>query len=194
MSKACSWTTLEKQLLDEVYRNNLFNCIPLNGVASTRFDDGTLIERLIESDLLNTSSHRFLKEERKNLDENGFQTLCIQHEDAYSSLKRTIFNKLPSVVSNLRPWASPSSSAIDFMNFVMDEATHLKNFPEPVDCSLVRFVIAEHDAYVPRDNVISPSEIWPGCTVDYINTGHVMALLNHLNVFRKAIKQSMDQL
>lgn len=198
MSKACSWSTLENELLDDVYRNKLLNCVAINGVGFTKFDEETYSEKLIQSSLFNSSSQYFLKYQRKNLDQDEirFQTLYLQHEDVCNGLKQTVFNDLPSVLSRLRVWDSslPRTKAIDFMNFVMDEATHLKHFPKPVDCSLVQFVIAKHDAYVPRDNVMSPSEIWPGCKLDYISTGHIMASLNQLSVFRKAIKLSMDQL
>ena len=196
MSKACSWMTLEKQLSDENYRNNLINCLPIRGGTFTKFDDDVLRESLIQNNNFNSSSTQsFLEHQTKNVDGNGFQTLYLQHEDVYKyGIKSMIFNHLRSVLRKAQDTSSSRSRTVHFMNFVMDEATHLKNFPQPVDCSLVRFVVAEHDAYVPRDNITSPCDIWPGCTVEYINTGHVAASLNHQDVFRKAIKHTMDRL
>ena len=64
----------------------------------------------------------------------------------------------------------------------------------PVDPSLARFVVAKYDGYVPRDNAMSPCDIWPGCTVEYINSGHVAASLNHQHVFRRVINDTLQQL
>ena len=195
MSKACSWSTLEKQLSDENYRNSLINSLPIGGVTFTKFVDDTLQESLIQSNNFISSSRSFLENQTKNLGESGLQTLYLQREDVYKyGIKSMIFNHLPSVLREAQDTTSSRSKTVDFMNFVMDEATHLKNFPQPVDCSLVRFVAAEHDGYVPRENIMSPCDIWPGCTVEYINSGHVTASLNHQDVFRKAIKHTMDQL
>ena len=197
MSKACAWNTLEKQLLDEDYRNNLLINLPINGDAFTTFDDDTLGERLIQTNnQLNSSAQTFLEKQGKNLDKSSFQSLYLQHEDIYNGVKSNFFDQLPSVISKIKSFgmSSKRTRTVDFMNFVMDEATHLKNFPKPVDSSLARFVVAKHDAYIPRDNVMSVCNIWPDSTVEYINCGHVAASLNHQDVFRRAIKDTLDQL
>ena len=194
MSKACSWNTLEHQLSDEVYRNNLVNCLPINGVTFTKFEDNTLRESLIENNL-NSLSQPVFESQEKNLDDSGLQTLYLQHQDIFNGVKSTVFDRLPLVFSKIKANETSSrSKTVDFMNFVMDEATHLKNFPQPVDSSLARFVVATHDAYVPRDNVMSPCDIWPDCSVEYINSGHVAASLNRQDVFRRVIKDTLEQL
>lgn len=66
----------------------------------------------------------------------------------------------------------------------MDECTHLAHFDKPVDPSLIICVVAEQDAYIPRDRVMSLSDIWPGCEVRQIDEGHVTAFLFKQNVFR----------
>ena len=70
------------------------------------------------------------------------------------------------------------------MRGVMDECTHLAHFDRPVDPSLVIIVAANHDAYIPRDKVISLTDLWPGCEVRYIDEGHVSAFLFKQNEFR----------
>jgi len=193
MSKACCWNTLEKQLSNEDYRNNLMDYIPISGATFTKFNDDSLRGNFVRdySDL-----ESLLEKEKRNLDKSGFQTLYLQQEDIYNSLKATFLENLPSVLKKFKTGknVSAKSETVDFMNFVMDEATHLQNFPPPVDTSLARFLVAKHDAYVPRDNVMSPCDIWPGCTVEYINSGHVAASLNHQDVFRRVISETLEQL
>jgi len=193
MSKACCWNTLEQQLSNEDYRNNLMDYIPISGAILTKFNDDSLGRNFVRdySDL-----ESLLEKEKRNLDKSGFRTLYLQQEDIYNGLKSSFFENLPSVLKTIktRKDFSAKSETVDFMNFVMDEATHLKNFPPPVDTSLVRFLVAKHDAYVPRDNVMSPCDIWPGCTVEYINSGHVAASLNHQDVFRRVISDTLGQL
>lgn len=193
MSKACCWNTLEQQLSNEDYRNNLMDYIPISGATFTKFNDDSLRRNFVRdySDL-----ESLLEKEKRNLDKSGFRTLYLQQEDIYNGLKSSFFENLPSVLKTIkaRKDFSAKSETVDFMNFVMDEATHLQNFPPPVDTSLVRFLVAKHDAYVPRDNVMSPCDIWPGCTVEYINSGHVAASLNHQDVFRRVISDTLGQL
>lgn len=193
MSKACCWNTLEQQLSNEDYRNNLMDYIPISGAIFTKFNDDSLGRNFVRdySDL-----ESLLEKEKRNLDKSGFRTLYLQQEDIYNGLKSSFFENLPSVLKTIkaRKDFSAKSETVDFMNFVMDEATHLQNFPPPVDTSLVRFLVAKHDAYVPRDNVMSPCDIWPGCTVEYINSGHVAASLNHQDVFRRVISDTLGQL
>ena len=43
---------------------------------------------------------------------------------------------------------------------------------------------AKHDAYVPRDDVGTLEEIWPGAEVRYVDAGHVSAYILHQSLFR----------
>lgn len=45
-------------------------------------------------------------------------------------------------------------------------------------------VCAKHDAYVPRDDVGTLEEIWPGAEVRYVDAGHVSAYILHQSLFR----------
>ena len=45
---------------------------------------------------------------------------------------------------------------------LQDECTHLKNFDVPFDPSLIVIVVAENDAYQPREGVAALPDIWPG--------------------------------
>lgn len=74
--------------------------------------------------------------------------------------------------------------AVWFMRGMMDEFTHLKNYPVPIDPSLVIAVCAKSDGYVPRVGVSKLDEIWPGSTVKYVDTGHVGAYIWHQKLFR----------
>lgn len=197
MSKACCWNTLEQQLSNDEYRNNLMHYIPINGAIFTKFNDDTLKGNFMRDySNLDSLTRTFLEKEKKNLDKSGFQTLYLQQEDIYNGFKSSFFENLPTVLKEIKTKKdfSAKPKTVDFMNFVMDEATHLQNFPPPVDTSLARFLVAKHDAYIPRDNVMSPCDIWPGCTVEYINSGHVAASLNHLDVFRRVINDTLGEL
>ena len=81
---------------------------------------------------------------------------------------------------------------VDFMRGVMDECTHLGNFSRPVDPELASIISASWDGYVPQTNLIPLTELWPGSTHKVLNCGHVAAIVWYLNVFRKAIVDSLE--
>lgn len=72
------------------------------------------------------------------------------------------------------------------MNGIMDECTHLKNYPVPVDTSLVIAICAEDDAYVPLDleGISRLNEMWPEAEVRYVKGGHVRAYIQCQQKFR----------
>lgn len=197
MSRACSWDTLEKQLSCEDYRNSLLDYIPLSGNIFTKFDADDLSKSSVNgySDM-NSLSQSLMEQKGKNLDNSEIQTLFLKQEDIFNGLKTNIFENLPSILRNinLKEGLPAKQSTLDFMNYVMDEETHLRNFPPPVDPSLVHFVVAKNDAYIPRNNQTSPSDIWPGCTVEYIDSGHVGGSLKHQDVFRRVIWDTLRKL
>lgn len=45
-------------------------------------------------------------------------------------------------------------------------------------------VCAKHDAYVPREDVGTLEEIWPGAEVRFVDAGHVSAYILHQSLFR----------
>ncbi|CAB3220395.1 unnamed protein product [Arctia plantaginis] len=83
--------------------------------------------------------------------------------------------------------------ALQFMRGIMDECTHLSNFSVPYDTSLIIAVCAKHDAYVPRDDVGTLEEIWPGAEVRYVDAGHVSAYILHQSLFRSCIKEAFER-
>ncbi|XP_063833098.1 protein ABHD18 [Ostrinia nubilalis] len=83
--------------------------------------------------------------------------------------------------------------ALQFMRGVMDECTHLSNFSVPYDTSLIIAVCAKHDAYVPREDVGTLEEIWPGVEVRYVDAGHVSAYILHQSLFRSCIKEAFER-
>lgn len=85
--------------------------------------------------------------------------------------------------------------AVQFMRGIMDECTHLKNFDIPYDPSLIYIVVAEKDAYQPREGVSALPDIWPGAKLRYIHDqGHVSSYLFKQDVFRQAIYDALDAL
>ena len=58
----------------------------------------------------------------------------------------------------------------------------------------MQYLQVKNDAYIPRNNQTSPSDIWPGCTVEYIDSGHVGGSLKHQDVFRRVIWDTLRKL
>ncbi|KAG6443018.1 hypothetical protein O3G_MSEX002621 [Manduca sexta] len=83
--------------------------------------------------------------------------------------------------------------ALQFMRGIMDECTHLSNFSIPFDTSLIIAVCAKHDAYVPREDVGTLEEIWPGAEVRYVDAGHVSAYILHQSLFRSCIIEAFER-
>ncbi|XP_021182651.2 protein ABHD18 [Helicoverpa armigera] len=82
---------------------------------------------------------------------------------------------------------------LQFMRGIMDECTHLSNFSVPYDTSLIIAVCAKHDAYVPREDVGTLEEIWPGAEVRYVDAGHVSAYILHQSLFRACIIEAFER-
>ncbi|KAJ9601013.1 hypothetical protein L9F63_000851, partial [Diploptera punctata] len=82
--------------------------------------------------------------------------------------------------------------ALLFMQGIMDECTHLRNFTVPVDTSLIIAICAKDDAYVPREGFSDLVDIWPGAEVRFLDAGHVSAYLLHKHTFRAAIVESFQ--
>ncbi|XP_076823045.1 protein ABHD18-like [Clavelina lepadiformis] len=83
---------------------------------------------------------------------------------------------------------------VKFMKGVMDEITHLGNYSVPVDPSAATFVIAKDDAYFPQSSLTHMSQVWPGCEVREMNSGHVSGFLIHNSAFRSAIVDTFERL
>lgn len=90
------------------------------------------------------------------------------------------------------PTEDQQREVLDFMRGIMDECTHLGNFSVPVDPGLVIIVVGKSDAYVPRDSVLSLTELWPGAEVRYIDSGHISAFLFKQGEFRYFILKRIE--
>nr|XP_039269195.1 protein ABHD18-like [Styela clava] len=81
-----------------------------------------------------------------------------------------------------------------FMKGVMDQVTDLQNFSVPIDPSMATFVIAKADAYYPIHSLRPMNEVWPGCEVRLLNTGHIGGFLMHQTDFCNAIVDTFSKL
>ena len=135
--------------------------------------------------------------EDKDLKRNSKDTKEYQSFSSYLNVSqwKMAFNERRSITSwieylhlptrvKFRTKTDLTEEALDFMKGVMDECTHLGNFCTPVDPSLIIIVAAKYDAYVPRDTTLNLQQLWPGCEVRYVNTGHVAAFLTKQHIFR----------
>ena len=89
---------------------------------------------------------------------------------------------------------TPDRDTLHFMRGLMDECTHLGNYSLPVDTGLIELVVAEHDAYQPRQGVVPLDQLWEGCRTRILNEGHIRSYLFHQNVFRSAVYQALDRM
>ena len=83
--------------------------------------------------------------------------------------------------------------ARNFITYLLDITTHLNYYKKPVDPSLAVFVQAEYDGYIPIMDCPSPQELWPGCEVKYVDSGHIFAAVYKQDVFRKIIADTLDR-
>merc|ERR1712062_6622 len=100
---------------------------------------------------------------------------------------RFLLQMIPKIIRNDAKGAGDSlhREAVYFMRGIMDECTHLRNYDVPLDTSLIYIVVAENDAYQPREGIAALPDIWPGAKIQYIEgKGHVSSYLTKQNVFR----------
>jgi len=89
---------------------------------------------------------------------------------------------------------TPDTETLYFMRGLMDECTHLGNYSLPVNTELIELVVAEYDAYQPREGVVPLDRLWRGCNTRTIDEGHVRSYLFHQHVFRSAIYRVLDRM
>jgi len=134
---------------------------------------------------------------------NCFSKYSFRHQSTYLQSPEMLQTK--ALLNSLKPSTNSETGgliniadlsklkALNFMRGIMDECTHLGNFTPPIDPSLSIVVTAQHDAYVPRDGVKSIGDLWNGCEVRYIDSGHITAFLFNHGVFRKAIVDGFEK-
>lgn len=97
-------------------------------------------------------------------------------------------------VDNSPPFKSLDVEILDFMWEMMDEFTHLGNYSTPVDPSMIISIVAESDAYIPRDNVTNLQDLWPGSRVKVIPGGHVLSVVNGRQAFRLVMSKIYQEI
>lgn len=198
MSAGIPWPLLQNQYSsDNVYQDEIWKMLH-SPEESDAFKAGIYFSQNYPSSL----DHVELLNEESNLKNQENQSASHSHPATYQSNEmqqaRLILNSLKkplkSEAGDLINAAELSKlKALNFMRGIMDECTHLGNFTPPVDPSLSIVVTAQHDAYVPRDGVKSIRELWDGCEVRYIDSGHITAFLFNHGEFRKAIVDAFDK-
>ena len=206
MSRSCSWQKLEDQLFGDNFREQLLAEVRQLGVHNFRHLEDAYQERAPTDYLHNSvenlygATKPYVLKANKHQHLDVSQTLSLDSksvkQQVFNSFKEAIIEYVPSTFGKTKKKSDPSrrQETVDFMNYHMDESTHLRNYPIPIDPSLATFVTATHDAYIPRDKIETPCNIWQGCHVRYINAGHVAASLKHNDAFRRAIKDTLDRM
>ncbi|XP_037087853.1 protein ABHD18-like [Pollicipes pollicipes] len=224
LSSAINWDLLEKQYVsDNVYRNELRKMVKVIGVSGRKILGiqrcGTALIGGARPRRLPSRPRRETTSTRAASSHAAFRTRWPRRgaaspsaSSAAAALGGTLarlasVNPLTSMARSksqlVRPavkgTASPSrpatkAEAYHFMRGIMDECTHLANFPVPVDPELALIVQARDDAYVPRDGLMSLTELWPGSSVRFIDAGHVGAYLFNQDTFREAIADTFEKM
>ena len=89
--------------------------------------------------------------------------------------------------------ALEKQEVLDFMKGVMDEFTHLSNYPSVQDDSLIVACEAENDAYIPRKGVTDLRDIWPNAEFRFLKHGHVANCVFGHRSFQSAIKDAIQR-
>lgn len=72
--------------------------------------------------------------------------------------------------------------------------SHLGNYPVPKDPSLVHYVVGDSDYFFSINDMTGMDRVWPGCTYEVVNSGHVDGFLLHGKTYRKAINDVFHRL
>ena len=131
-----------------------------------------------------------------NYESVSFQMLAKSFK---AEVENNIRNKIPKDISLLSSILQSSKEptkyekARNFLTYLLDITTHLAYYKKPVDPGLAVFVQAQFDGYIPWMDCPSPQELWPGCGVKYIDSGHIFAALYKQDVFRKIIAETLSR-
>ena len=208
MKDSLPWKKLEHQLEDEAYREQIIKFAGLSddvkssNLFSSKVNNNTVTSKDKNFHLPHTNpdpnkpEHMNLFQANQEFDMNQSQTVSLGKTQIYHSMRDAVLEYIPRSLRIRKPIdKSPkiNPETVLFTNLLMDKATHLKNYPLPYEPRLAKFVAARRDAYVPRDGVDEPSSIWPGSEVEYVDAGHISASLSNLGLFRRIIKEKMDE-
>lgn len=112
---------------------------------------------------------------------------------ARASVNLNVLSNIKEIDSKNNEVTAGERVALNFMNGIMDECTHLKNYSVPVDTSLTIAVCADDDAYVPLKGRANLAAVWSGAEVRYVKGGHVRAYVQYQKVFRVAIIDAFER-
>lgn len=128
-----------------------------------------------------------LKDEYHSMREEFVELMEMTQDDGLLSPSMAIhWSKLPPTE------AAETMETVRLMKLVMDECTHLGHFSPPVDPELAVIVSASQDGYMPRTGFAPLTDIWRGAEERVLASGHISAILLHLQDFRKAIIDSFQ--
>ncbi|XP_001640986.2 protein ABHD18 [Nematostella vectensis] len=206
MRKSLPWDFLKQQLEDDNYRETLIDAAGIRDEVTREClftNKGSMsgVKSIPVQDLtsqLNVDNHQL---DMCHIRESDFDpqytphTVSLERRPLLSNVRDVVVNYIPPPLKKKKEQPNTiCSDALRFMNILMDHATHLKNFSCPYEPKLAKFVAATSDAYVPHYSVEdTPQQIWPGSEVAYVDGGHIGASLNHMHIFRKVIKEKLDQ-
>ena len=207
LSGAINWPILESQLLStrEYRRDILAMCSSERNAFKAGVDLAHVMEEKIKKEgnddqmnLANRSDPPVVQDEGKSWASSTLSSIYSSLDSILSALRP--LGSSPAKVSeddNEEKWAKEDlrQEALHFMRGIMDECTHLQNFPVPLDPTLCLAVAAERDAYQPRDGVRPITQVWPGSRIKYLEgEGHISSYLFKQAIFREAIYEVLDML
>ncbi|XP_050505047.1 protein ABHD18-like [Diabrotica virgifera virgifera] len=201
MSESVDWAMLQTQ-----YKSNSFLCNELSKQCQI-IDNPFLCDLIqilqgnrsmrqeIEAHMSNITPHRLINVLNNYCDVKHNMSQIKQSSPANGMVSFNTGNQpqRPKITKKIMEVKMKNKEALWFMRGMMDECTHLKNFAVPYDTSLVISICAATDGYVPRNGVSKLEDIWPGCTVKYVNCGHVSAYVFHQKLFRNTIMAAFER-
>lgn len=117
------------------------------------------------------------------------ESFSKQIPDLTSAYERLKMEMVKNIVWKSNGNFQPSQTTLDFMVTLMDQATHISHYNKPREGSKIIYVSAENDRYMPRECYnLTPQDVWKDTEIRYIDSGHVMGILQHQQDFREAIK------
>ncbi|XP_017592409.1 protein ABHD18 isoform X2 [Corvus cornix cornix] len=222
LSKAVNWRELEKQYFTQaVYEEEIIQMLEYCGTDSFKMGQDFVknfpdsVDSLADMDM--TSRIFSFESLNDTVSKEAVHSFTTNRSALSASSERLLIQDAPKMQCINQTFSTSSSSnknltspqghrintrrrsdtlqreSLMFMKGVMDECTHVANFPVPVDPSLIIVVQAKEDAYIPRTGVRSLQEIWPGCEIRYLDGGHVSAYLFKQGLFRQAIYDAFDR-
>ena len=221
LSNAIAWSVLERQLEDSAFVDELQHIcrkIESDGLIARNPGISGVNLSAFPQELMNVMNNPVNFESKPELDFDMLQATKANNEQLHNSyencesvsfemlarsfkaeVKNNIRNKVPKDISILSSILQNSrkpmkyEKALNFITYLLDITTHLAYYKKPVDPNLAVFVQAQFDGYMPNTECPSPQELWPGCGVEYVDSGHVFAALYKQDVFRKIIAETLER-